>query len=57
MTHPWDDELWIEPERYELFEKPRYHFEPDRRDFLKLLGGGIRFSRHRRGGGEPERRS
>jgi isoquinoline 1-oxidoreductase len=35
------DESWIEPERYELFEAPRYQFEPDRRDFLKVLGGGI----------------
>jgi len=30
-----------EPERYELFEEPRYHFEPDRRDFIKALGGGL----------------
>lgn len=38
----------IEQERYELFETPAYRFEPersglgtDRRDFLKLLGGGL----------------
>jgi isoquinoline 1-oxidoreductase len=31
----------IEPERYELFESPRYHFDLDRRDFVKALGGGI----------------
>jgi isoquinoline 1-oxidoreductase len=31
----------IEPERYELFEQPRYEFELDRREFLKVLGGGI----------------
>lgn len=31
----------IEPERYELFEEPRYRFDLDRRDFVKLLGGGI----------------
>ena len=31
----------IEPERYELFEAPRYHFEPDRREFVQLVGGGI----------------
>jgi nicotinate dehydrogenase subunit B len=34
----------IEPERYELSEPPRYRFEVDRRDFLKLLtalGGGL----------------
>ena len=30
-----------EPERYELHEGPRYQFDPDRRDFLKLVGGGI----------------
>jgi isoquinoline 1-oxidoreductase len=41
MTRPLADEPWIEVERYELFESPRYHFEPDRRDFLKLVGGGI----------------
>ncbi|REK19442.1 MAG: xanthine dehydrogenase family protein molybdopterin-binding subunit [Planctomycetota bacterium] len=35
------DRFDIEPERYELFEGPRYQFEPDRRDFLKVLGGGI----------------
>lgn len=36
----------IEPERYEFFEEPRYHFDLTpldlgRRDFMKLLGGGI----------------
>ncbi len=31
----------IEPERYEFFEAPRYQFEVERRDFLKVLGGGI----------------
>jgi isoquinoline 1-oxidoreductase len=31
----------IEAERYELFAGPAYQFAPDRRDFLKLLGGGI----------------
>lgn len=30
-----------EPERYELREPPRHHFELDRRDFVKALGGGI----------------
>jgi isoquinoline 1-oxidoreductase len=30
-----------EPERYELYEEPRYRFEPDRRDFLRAAGGGI----------------
>ena len=31
----------IEPERYELSAPPTYHFEVDRRDFFKFLGGGI----------------
>ncbi len=31
----------IEPERYELFEGPRFRFAVDRRGFLKSLGGGI----------------
>ena len=31
----------LEAERYELFSGPAYRFTPDRRDFLKLLGGGI----------------
>ena len=31
----------IEPERYEFFEAPRYRFDLERRDFLKVLGGGI----------------
>jgi len=31
----------MEPERYELFEEPRYHFDPDRREFLRVVGGGI----------------
>jgi isoquinoline 1-oxidoreductase len=30
---PW------EPERYELYEEPRYRFEPDRRAFLGAAGG------------------
>jgi nicotinate dehydrogenase subunit B len=34
-------ELPLEPERYELYEEPRYQFEPDRRDFLRAVGGGI----------------
>ncbi|HXG11113.1 MAG TPA: molybdopterin cofactor-binding domain-containing protein [Gemmataceae bacterium] len=34
-------ETFPEPERYELFEEPRYQFDLDRRDFLKVLGGGI----------------
>jgi nicotinate dehydrogenase subunit B len=34
-------ETVLEPERYEFFEQPRYQFELDRRDFLKVLGGGL----------------
>ncbi len=31
----------LEPERYELHAGPLYHFAPDRRDFLKIIGGGL----------------
>lgn len=31
----------LEPERYELTEPPRYHFELDRREFFKFLGAGV----------------
>ncbi|HEV8061810.1 MAG TPA: molybdopterin cofactor-binding domain-containing protein [Gemmataceae bacterium] len=34
-------EYEIEAERYEFFEAPRYQFEPDRREFLQRVGGGI----------------
>src|SRR5437868_8616214 len=34
-------EPFVEPERYELFDSPQYHFDLDRRDVLKALGGGI----------------
>jgi len=30
-----------EPERYELSAGPMWRFAPDRREFLRLLGGGI----------------
>ncbi len=33
--------LVIEPERYEFNSSPAYHFEFDRRAFLKTLGGGL----------------
>jgi isoquinoline 1-oxidoreductase len=33
--------LSLEVERYELYEEPRYQFDLDRRDFLKLVGGGL----------------
>ena len=31
----------IEPERYELHAGPAYSFVPDRRDFFKIMGGGL----------------
>jgi nicotinate dehydrogenase subunit B len=31
----------FEPERYELHSAPTYSFIPDRRDFFKLIGGGL----------------
>jgi isoquinoline 1-oxidoreductase len=31
----------LEMERYELYEGPQYQFDFDRRDFLKMVGGGI----------------
>ena len=34
-------EFAIEPERYELQEAPLHHFNLDRRDFFKLVGGGV----------------
>lgn len=47
MTRPqatdtrFDDEFSLEPERYEFFEAPRWQFEIDRRNFLKVAGGGL----------------
>jgi isoquinoline 1-oxidoreductase len=34
-------ELYLEPERYELREELPYHFELDRREFFKVLGCGV----------------
>ncbi|MGH9437456.1 MAG: molybdopterin cofactor-binding domain-containing protein, partial [Terriglobia bacterium] len=31
----------IEPERYEFYAPPSYCFKADRREFLKILGGGL----------------
>ncbi len=50
--------LQIEPERYELYADPLYDFSMTRRDFFKVLGGGIlvlcllddALSQERRGG-------
>lgn len=41
MSVSLEDEVLYEPERYELASGPAYHFELARRDFLKVLGGGI----------------
>ncbi|HMF15019.1 MAG TPA: molybdopterin cofactor-binding domain-containing protein [Gemmataceae bacterium] len=41
MSEVFLPEPALEPERYELHEGPRYQFELDRRDFCKLVGGGI----------------
>jgi isoquinoline 1-oxidoreductase len=41
LTSELASEVSIEPERYELAAAPIYHFELQRRDFFKLLGGGI----------------
>ena len=34
-------ELVLEPERYELGAEPTYQFDFDRREFFKVLGGGV----------------
>ena len=41
MNEPHDQLDPIEIERYELFEGPAYHFQFDRRDFIKAFGAGI----------------
>jgi len=41
MSEPANIAMELEPERYELRAEPAYHFDLDRRDFLKTLGGGI----------------
>lgn len=41
LNQPETIEIPIELERYELFAAPIYHFNVDRRDFVKLFGGGI----------------
>jgi isoquinoline 1-oxidoreductase len=38
MNHARDE---IEPERYELSDPPRYSFELQRRDFLRVVGAGL----------------
>jgi nicotinate dehydrogenase subunit B len=41
MSKDLNFESSLEPERYELTEPPRYHFELDRREFFKFLGAGV----------------
>ncbi len=41
MSDKLIDELPFEPERYELQAAPAFHFELDRREFFKALGGGV----------------
>jgi isoquinoline 1-oxidoreductase len=38
---PFDDTQAPEPDRFELAEGPAYRFELERREWLKLLGGGL----------------
>jgi isoquinoline 1-oxidoreductase len=41
MSEPFVDELPIEAERYEFFENPAFLRELDRREFFRLVGGGL----------------
>jgi CO/xanthine dehydrogenase Mo-binding subunit len=41
MNKPISPANSIEPERYELFAPPSYHFDLERRDFFKALGTGL----------------
>jgi nicotinate dehydrogenase subunit B len=41
MSKTKAEPIVIETERYELQALPAYHFEFDRRDFLRVLGGGL----------------
>jgi isoquinoline 1-oxidoreductase len=41
FRHPFEPNVEIEPDRYELNELPIYRFEMARRDFFKSLGGGL----------------
>jgi isoquinoline 1-oxidoreductase len=41
MKTPNEFPVQLEPERYELSAPPTYHFGLPRRDFFKVLGGGI----------------
>ncbi len=41
MSDTHDQANFIELERYELYEDPAYHFEFDRREFMKAFGAGV----------------
>ena len=41
MTKTTHSEIPLEPERYELTSAPAYVFDLDRREFFKVLGGGL----------------
>ena len=41
MNDPHDRADMIELERYELYEEPGYHFQFDRREFMRAFGAGI----------------
>src|SRR5258708_2711811 len=41
MSDSHDQADFIELERYELYEAPEYHFQFDRREFLRKFGAGI----------------
>jgi isoquinoline 1-oxidoreductase len=41
MSEPLPTDVVLEPERYELFAGPAYHFAVDRREFLQAVGGGL----------------
>ena len=41
MSVEYVDRYDSEPERYEWSESRRYRFEVDRRDFIRLFGGGL----------------
>src|SRR5690242_20239916 len=49
-----DERDLIELERYELFAGPAYHFELQRRDLFKFLGGGLVFLLAFDGGAEAQ---
>ena len=41
MNLPIPSDKPFEPERYELDEKPRFHFDLSRRAFVQILGAGL----------------